>query len=119
MLSCTGFVKTTILTKPCSRFCASAWRRKGPDLPEGESSHDCPYKDIWPSCSPDRNVCDFWLFNETEEQSYATSLSSVKSLKTSIRRAFWNLVDEEFKMSCSAFHQRTSTVLEAKADHVE
>ena len=39
--------------------------------------------DIWPSCSPDLIICDFWLFSVIEQQSYATS-RSLLSLKKNV-----------------------------------
>ena len=48
-------------------------------------------KDIWPSSSPDLNVCDYWLFGVIEGKSNVTSHPSVNSLKASIRRAYRNL----------------------------
>lgn len=53
-------------------------------------------KDIWPSSSPDLNVCDYWLFGVIEGESNVTSHPSVNSLKAAIRRAFRNL-DPEVK----------------------
>ena len=45
-------------------------------------------KDIWPSSSPDLNVCDYWLFGVIEGTSNVTSHPSVNSLKAAIRRGF-------------------------------
>ena len=47
-------------------------------------------KDIWPSSSPDLNVCDYWLFGIIERESIVTSHPSVNSLRAAIRRAFRN-----------------------------
>ena len=41
-------------------------------------------KDIWPSSSPDLNVCDYWLFSVIERKSNINPHSNVNSLKTSI-----------------------------------
>ena len=54
-------------------------------------------KDIWPSSSPDLNVCDYWLFGVIEGKSNVTSHSSVNSLKAAIRRAFRNFDPENEK----------------------
>ena len=45
-------------------------------------------KDIWPSSSPDLNVCDHWLFGIIERESNITLHPSVNSLKAAIRGAF-------------------------------
>ena len=57
-------------------------------------------KDIWPSSSPDLNICDYCLFGVIEGNSNVTSHPSVNSLKASIRRAFCNLDPEDVKRSC-------------------
>ena len=76
-------------------------------------------KDIWPSISPDLNVCDYWLFSVIERKSNVNPHSNVKSLKASIRRAFQNLDADEVKRSCSKFYQRISIIIVAKGDHIE
>ena len=76
-------------------------------------------KDIWPSSSPDLNVCDYWLFGVIEGKSNVTSHPSVKSLKASIRRAFRNLDPEDVKRSCSRFRSRISQIFDAKGSHIE
>ena len=68
-------------------------------------------KDIWPSSSPDLNVCDYWLFGVIEGTSNATSHPSVNSLKAAIRRGFRNLDPEDVKRSCSRFRSRISKLL--------
>ena len=67
-------------------------------------------KDIWPSSSPDLNVCDYWLFGVIEGKSNVTSHPSVNSLKAAIRRAFRNLDPEDVKMSCSRFRSRIQNI---------
>ena len=76
-------------------------------------------KDIWPSSSPDLNVCDYWLFSMIERKSNINPHSNVNSLKASIRRAFWNLDADEVKRSCSKFCQRISKIIIAKWGHIE
>ena len=76
-------------------------------------------KDIWPSSSPDLNVCDYWLFGVIEGESNATSHPSVNSLKAAIRRAFRNLDPEDVKRSCSRFRSRISQIIDAKGSHIE
>lgn len=76
-------------------------------------------KDIWPSSSPDLNVCDYWLFGVIEGKSNVTSHSSVNSLKAAIRRAFRNLDPEDVKRSCSRFRSRISQIIDAKGSHIE
>ena len=76
-------------------------------------------KDIWPSSSPDLNVCDYWLFRVIERKSNVNPHSNVNSLKASIRRAFRNLDADEVKRSCSKFCQRISKIIVAKGDHIE
>ncbi|KAF2362962.1 Homeobox domain-like [Trinorchestia longiramus] len=76
-------------------------------------------KDIWPSSSPDLNVCDYWLFGVIEEKSNITSHPSVNSLKSAIRRAFRNLDPEDVKRSCSRFRSRISQIIDAKGSHIE
>ena len=63
-------------------------------------------KDIWPSSSPDLNVCDYWLFGVIEGESNATLHSSANSLKAAIRRAIRKLDPEDVKRSCSRFRSR-------------
>ena len=53
--------------------------------------------EIWPSSSPDLNVCDYWLFGVIEGESNVTSHPSVNSLKAAFRRAFRNLNLEDVK----------------------
>lgn len=76
-------------------------------------------KDIWPSSSPDLNVCDYWLFGVIEGESNVTSHPSVNSLKTAIRQAFRNLDPEDVKRSCSRFRSRISQIIDAKGGHIE
>ena len=78
-------------------------------------------KDIWPSSSPDLNVCDYWLFGVIEGKSNVTSHPSVNSLKASIRRAFRNLDPEDVKRSCSRFRSRISQIIDTKQNgsHIE
>ncbi|KAF2352619.1 hypothetical protein FHG87_016621 [Trinorchestia longiramus] len=76
-------------------------------------------KAIWPSSSPDLNVCDYWLFGVIEEKSNVTSHPSVNSLKSAIRRAFRNLDPEDVKRSCSRFRSRISQIIDAKGSHIE
>ena len=76
-------------------------------------------KDIWPSSSPDLNVCDYWLFGVIEGESNVTSHPSVNSLKAAIRRAFRNLDPEDVKRSCSRFRSRISQIIDAKGSHIE
>ena len=67
--------------------------------------------DIWPSSSPDLNVCDYWLFGVIEGESNVISHPSVNSLKASIRRAFRNLDPEDVKRSCSRFARKSPKLL--------
>ena len=76
-------------------------------------------KDIWPSSSPDLNVCDYWLFGVIEGKSNVTSHPSVNSLKAFIRRAIRNLDPEDVKRSCSRFRSRISQIIDAKGSHIE
>ena len=76
-------------------------------------------KDIWPSSSPDLNVCDYWLFGVIEGTSNVTSHPSVNSLKAAIRRGFRNLDPEDVKRSCSRFRSRISQIIDANSDHIE
>ena len=76
-------------------------------------------KDIWPSSSPDLNVCDYWLFGVIEGESNVTSRTSVNSLKVAIRREFRNLDPEVVKRSCSLFRSRISQIIHAKGSHIE
>lgn len=77
-------------------------------------------KDIWPSSSPDLNVCDYWLFGVIEGESNVTSHPSVNSLKAAIRRAFRNLDPEvKKKRSCSRLCSRISQIIDAKGAHIE
>lgn len=76
-------------------------------------------KDIWPSSSPDLNVCDYWLFGVIEGESNVTSHPSVNSLKAAIRRAFRNLDPEDVKRSCSRLRSRISQIIDAKGAHIE
>ena len=76
-------------------------------------------KDIWPSSSPDLNVCDYWLFGVIEGKSNVTSHPIVNSLKAAIRRAFRNLDPEDVKRSCSRFRSRISQIIDTKGSHIE
>ena len=76
-------------------------------------------KDIWPSSSPDLNVCDYWLFGVIEGQSNVSPHPNVNSLKAAIQRAFRNLDPDEIKRSCSRFRQRISKIIDAKGAHIE
>ena len=72
-------------------------------------------KDIWPSSSPDLNVCDYWLFGVIEGESNVTSHPSLTSLKV----AFRNLDPEDVKRSCSLFRSRISQIIDAKCSHIK
>ena len=76
-------------------------------------------KDIWPSSSPDLNVCDYWLFSVIEGQSNFIPHPNLNSLKAAIRRAFRNLDADELKRSYSRFRQRISKIIAANGDHIE
>ena len=76
-------------------------------------------KDIWPSSSPDLNVCNYWLFSVIERKSNVNPYCNVNSLKACIRRAFQNLDADEVKRNCSKFWQRISKIIVAKGDHIE
>ena len=76
-------------------------------------------KDIWPSRSPDLNICDYWLFGVVEGESNGTSHPSVNSLKAAIRRTFCNLDPEDVKRSCSRIRLRISQIIDAKGSHIE
>ena len=76
-------------------------------------------KDIWPSNSPDLNICDSWLFGVIGRESYLLSILSVNSLKVAINLAFRSLVPEDVKRSCSRFRSRFSQIFDAMGSHME
>ena len=76
-------------------------------------------KDIWPSSSPDLNVCDYWLFGVIEGEPNVTSHPNVNSLKAAIHRVFRNLDPENVKRSCSRFLSRISQIIDPKGSHIE
>jgi len=76
-------------------------------------------KDVWPSNSPDLNVCDYWLFSVIEGQTNTNPHPSVGSLQAAIRRAFRKLDHDEVRKSCSSFRRRITQIIEANGDHIE
>ena len=99
MFWCRGYVRTTTPSKWCL-FKTSApahGAKKVHDFLKENLPLMVP-KYIWPSSSPDLNVCDYWLFGVIEGESNVTSHSSVNSLKAAIRWA-WRCKKELFTVS--------------------
>ena len=42
-------------------------------------------KDVWPSSSPDLNLCNYWLWSKVEKISYNKPHNTVESLKSDIQ----------------------------------
>lgn len=76
-------------------------------------------KAVWPSCSPDLNVCDYYLFSVIERESNATPHPNLGSLKAAIKRAFRKLDPDDVRKSCAGFRSRISQIIEAKGGHIE
>ena len=76
-------------------------------------------KAVRPSCSPDLNVCDYYLFSVIERESNATPHPNLGFLKAAIKCAFRKLDPYEVRKSCAGFRSRISQIIQTKGGHIE
>ncbi len=73
----------------------------------------------WPSSSPDLNPMDFCIWNLLQERACKKPHTSLKTLKTSLKKE-WREIDlSTVKKCCKEFLKRLDLCIEAKGGHFE
>jgi hypothetical protein len=73
----------------------------------------------WPPHSPDLSPLDFYLWGFLKDQVYKTSPTTLKELKTNIRREIRGINHETCKAVIDNFKRRCDVVIEQNGRHVE
>ena len=74
---------------------------------------------LWPPCSPDCNLLDFFVWGVIERGVDKVPHHKTDSLKAPIVEALANLNKGSLIRVCGSFRARLERIMDSKGDHIE
>ncbi|GFW34018.1 uncharacterized protein TNCV_287021 [Trichonephila clavipes] len=77
------------------------------------------FPDAWPSCSPDLNPCDLWLWGFIKDRIYSGGIRTLPDLKASIVHHVAEIHRELLRVAIKNAIKRFQYVIDVNGAHIE
>ncbi|EPB65323.1 hypothetical protein ANCCEY_15614 [Ancylostoma ceylanicum] len=84
-----------------------------------ENLPDFIHANEWPANSPDVNIVDYPVWAILEEKACAKRHSSVDALRSSLKKAWEEILQETVRAAVESYPKRLKAVIEAKGGHID